>query len=207
MAEHIHLDIFFDFMCPFVYRAAVWLDRVREGMGDGMSICWRYFSLEQVNSQQGLEWKLWEQPDDFPSRGLWAFGAAEAARCQGEDAFNRFHSALLHARHVQGKDIAERSVLAEVASGVGLDMPRFQEDLVERELLSTLVEDHRTAVEEFGVFGTPTVVFPGGRAVFIKLTEVPPAGDAPALFQELVQLSTVRTYVREIKRPQRPDKG
>ncbi|MDP6100999.1 MAG: DsbA family protein [Dehalococcoidia bacterium] len=207
MAGHTHLDIFFDFLCPFVYRAATWLDRVWEGSDNELSIRWRYYSLEQANSQEGPGWKLWEQPDDYPSRGLWAFRAAEAARCQGKDAFNRFHSTLLRARHQQGKDLSDRNVLAEVASGVGLDMPRFQEDLKRRELLSSLAEDHRTAVEEFGVFGTPTVVFPGGRAVFIKLTEVPPAGDALALFHELMQISTVRTYVLEIKRPQRPKKG
>ena len=107
-------------------------------MGPKLTINWRYFSLEQVNSQQGPEWKLWEQPDDFASRGLWAFRAAEAARGQGEVSFERFHSALLHARHQQGKDIADRGLLAEVASAVGLEVSRFREDLARRELLARL---------------------------------------------------------------------
>ena len=49
-------------------------------MGAKLTINWKYFSLEQVNNQQGLQWKLGEQPDHYPSRGLRAFWAAEAAR-------------------------------------------------------------------------------------------------------------------------------
>ncbi len=207
MADPIALDIYFDYLCPFVYRANAWLEKVQEGMGGGLSIRWRYFSLEQVNSQQGPEWKLWEQPDDFASRGLWAFRAAEAARGQGEVSFERFHSALLHARHQQGKDIADRGVLADVASVAGLEISRFREDLARRELLARLAEDHTAAVEQFGVFGTPTIVFPDGQAVFIKLTEIPPPAEALAVFHELQQLATARTYVREVKRPQRPERG
>ncbi len=51
-------------------------------MGPKLTINWKYFSLEQVNSQQEPEWKIWEQPEDYPSRGIHAFRAAEAARQQ-----------------------------------------------------------------------------------------------------------------------------
>ncbi len=207
MAEPVALDIYFDYLCPFVYRANAWLEKVKEGMGAGLSIRWRYFSLEQVNSREGPEWKLWEQPDDFASRGLWAFRAAEAARCQGEAPFERFHSALLHARHQQGKDIADRGVLTEVAAAAGLELSRFREDLARRELLARLTEDHATAVEQFGVFGTPTIVFPGGQATFLKLAEVPPAEEALAVFHELLKMATARAYIREVKRPQRPERA
>ena len=207
MAETIALDIYFDYLCPFVYRANAWLEKVKEGMGAGLSIRWRYFSLEQVNSQQGPEWKLWEQPDDFRSRGLWAFRAAEAARCQGEALFERFHTALLGARHQQGKDISDQEVLMGVASAVGLELSRFREDLARRELLGRLAEDHTTAVEQFGVFGTPTITFPGGQATFLKLAELPPDEEALAVFHELLKLATARTYILEVKRPQRPERA
>lgn len=204
MVEPVALDVYFDYLCPFVYRASLWLKKVREEMDDGLSIRWKYFSLEQVNSQQGPGWKLWEQPDDFPSRGLWAFRAAEAASLQGEAAFERFHFALLQARHQQGRNIADLEVLTQVASVAGLEHARFREGLGQRESLSRLAEDHTFAVENFGVFGVPTIIFPGGHAVFVKMSETPPPEECPAVFHELLQLATNRAYIQELKRPQRP---
>jgi hypothetical protein len=65
-------------------------------MGPKLTLNWRYFSLEQANNEQGPQWKIWEQPEDCPSRGLRAFWAAEAAQRQGEAVFDRFH--LPHSR-------------------------------------------------------------------------------------------------------------
>ena len=126
MSDSVSLDIYFDYLCPYVYRAAIWLQRVKEDMEVKLTINWKYFSLEQVNNQQGPEWKIWEQPEDYPSRGLRAFQAAEAARRQGEAAFGFFHIALLKARHKQKQDIADVSTLIQVAESVDLEMAQFQ---------------------------------------------------------------------------------
>ncbi|GIW03921.1 MAG: hypothetical protein KatS3mg059_0541 [Thermomicrobiales bacterium] len=99
----IAMDVYFDYGCPYVHAAAVWLRAVQHQLGERLIIRWRYFPLEQVNSGEGPDWKLWEQPSDFKSRGRDAFHAAIAARQQGEDAFQRFHYALLDLKHVQGK--------------------------------------------------------------------------------------------------------
>jgi predicted DsbA family dithiol-disulfide isomerase len=206
MSDTVHIDVFFDFGCPYVYNAAVWLQKVKEDMGGKLAINWKYFSLEQVNSQNGPDWKLWEQPEDYPSRGRRAFQAAEAARRQSEAAFSRFHMALLRARHEQSRDIADVNTLIEVAKSSGLAMPRFQEDLSNRQLLSKLAEDHTLAVETLGVFGTPTLVFPGGQAVFLKIMSVPPPKECLQLFKEIRHLAEQRQYVQEVKRPARPGK-
>ncbi len=168
-----------------------------------LAINWRYFSLEQVNSQQGPQWKIWEQPEDYPSRGLRAFQAAEAARRQGEAAFGSFHMALLRARHEQHKDIADISTIIQVAESVELEMTQFQKDLSDRQLLAKLAEDHTFAAESLGVFGTPTLVFPEGRAVFLKMSPPPPE-ESLAVFAEVQQLAERRHYIQEIKRPGTP---
>ncbi len=95
---------------------------MKEEYGDRLRIKWYSFPLEQVNSTQGPKWKLWEQPDDYKSRGLWAFRGGEAARLQGETAFERYHMALLGARHRENRDIADREVLIEVARETELDV-------------------------------------------------------------------------------------
>lgn len=176
---------------------------MKEELGPKLVTNWKYFSLEQVNNQQGPEWKLWEQAADYPSRGLYAFWAAEAARRQGQGAFERFHNALLRARHEQKRDIADMNTLAEVAEGVGLDIDRFQTALSDRRLLSKLAQDHTFAVEKLGVFGTPTLVFPESKAIFLKMSSSPPRKESLSVFTELHHLVDRRRYIQEIKRPQR----
>ena len=179
---------------------------MKEDAGSKLSINWKYFSLEQVNSQQEPQWKIWEQPEDYASRGLNAFLAAEAARRQGEAAFGSFHFALLRARHEQRQDIADIDTLVKVAEGINLNMAQFREDLGDRRLLSKLAEDHIYAVETLGVFGTPTLVFPERRAIFLKLASPPSPEESLPVFVELRQLAERRQDIQEVKRPQAPDK-
>ena len=173
---------------------------MKEDIGPKLSLNWRYFSLEQVNSQQGPQWKIWEQPEDYPSRGLRAFRAAEAARQQGKDAFDSFHIALLRARHEQRQDIADVNTLIKVAEGAGLEMTQFQRELGDVRLLAKLAEDHTLAVETLGIFGTPTLVFPERRAIFLKMSPPPPK-ECLSVFNELRLLAEQRRYIQEVKRP------
>ncbi len=157
--------------------------------------------MEQVNSQQGPQWKIWEQAEDYASRGLRAFRAAEAARRQGEAAFDRFHISLLRAKHEQRRDIADVNILIEVAESVGLEMTLFRKDFADRHLLIRLAEEHTFAVESLGVFGTPTLVFAQRQAIFLKMSVPPPPGESLSVFTELHHLVDRRRYIQEIKRP------
>lgn len=178
---------------------------MKEEIGEGLAISWRYFSLEQVNSQQGPDWKIWEQPPEYPSRGMGAFRSAEAARRQGEAAFESFHFALLKARHEERLDIADTNTLNDVAAGVNLDMTRFHKDFNDSRILDSLARDHTLAVEKLGVFGTPTLVFPGGQAVFLKMLPPPPPDESINLFKQLRQLAEQRPYIHEVKRSEPPE--
>ena len=178
---------------------------MNEETGHKVALNWKYFSLEQVNNQQGQQWKIWEQPEDYPGRGLRAFRAAEAARRQGEAAFESFHIALLRAKHEQSRDISDMDTLIEVAERVDLRMAQFQDDLGDRQLLVKLAEDHTFAVESLGIFGTPTLVFPERQAIFLKMSSPPPPGESLSVFAELRRLVERRRYIQEIKRPQYPD--
>ena len=204
MDDTVTLDIYFDYLCPYVYNATVWLQRVKAGIGPKLTINWKYFSIEQVNSQQGPQWKIWEQPENYSSRGLSAFRAAEAARHQGEAAFSSFHIALLRAKHEQHQDIADMKTLIKVAESVDLEMAQFQKDLGDHRLLAKLTEDHTFAVETLGLFGTPTLVFPERQAIFLKMSSPPPPEESLSVFAELRYLAERRRYIQEIKRPQLP---
>ncbi|MCL4394164.1 MAG: DsbA family protein [Chloroflexi bacterium] len=177
---------------------------MKEQIGDELQINWRYFSLEQVNSDQGPDWKLWEQPADYRSRGRLAFHAAEAARRQGREAFDRFHMALLKARHEQAKKIFEMQTLLDTAREAGLDLPRFEADLANPALLEKLREDHTYAVEKYGVFGTPTLVLTDGRAAYLKMKPAAPYEESVAVWHDLHRTIAQRPYVEEVKRPVPP---
>lgn len=184
----------------------MWLRSVQELLGDRVQITWRSFSLEQANRtnrETDPQWRIWEQPDDYPSGGLWAFRAAEAARNQGPAAYDRYRMALLRARHEEGRDIADTKVLCDVAGQQGLDLERFRGDLADRSLLRRIGSDHERAVEEFDIFGTPSLVFGPGQVAYVKMLPPPPAEQALAAFDAIRTLVADLRTVVEVKRPQK----
>ena len=165
---------------------------------------WSYFPLEQVNSAEGPEWKLWEQPDSHRSRGRPAFQAAIAARNQGEAAFERFHMALLQARHAENQDHWKRTTLLAAAKEAELDLERFEREMTDRSLLPKIGEDYTKAREVHGVFGTPTFVFPNGASGYLKMLPPAPPEESVTIFEEFVRTIRDRPYISEIKRPTKP---
>lgn len=174
---------------------------MKEEIGPKLVIEWRYFSLEQVNNQHGPHWNVWEQPEGYASRGLYAFWAAEAARHQSVAAFEAFHMALLRAKHQEHCNIADLDTLVEVAQSADLDMTRFRHDLTDPALLTKLAEDHTFAVNNLGVFGTPTLVFGERQVIFLKMSAPPPPEESLSVFAEIHHLADRRRYIHEIKRP------
>ncbi|MCI0869738.1 MAG: DsbA family protein, partial [Chloroflexi bacterium] len=154
----------------------MWLDRVKQVYGDDMEITWRNFSLEQnaftlKQKSEGTEsdWKVWEQEDPTQGRSLMGQIAAEAARRQGPELYDKFHLALLTARHGGDGRIAlnEEEPLVDLAQQVGLDTAKIREDLRDPALRKSIGADHEDAVSQ-SIFGTPTFVFENGNAAFIK---------------------------------------
>lgn len=194
-------DVFFDYLCPFVYRTFVLLQNVRDSGERKLQIRWRYFSLTQVNSKDD-GWTVWDAPESERVRGRLAFKAAEAARRQ--EAFEEFHLRLLQGRHRDRLDIDDVSVVKRVADEAGLDLDRFRKDLADPKILSALARDHRDAVGQHGVFGTPTLVFPGGAMAYVRLSEAPEASDSLGVFDRLVSIVAEEPRILEIKRPVKP---
>jgi predicted DsbA family dithiol-disulfide isomerase len=197
----IRFDVFFDFQCPFVYRASVLLDNVgRSGLRD-LEVSWRYFSLAQVNSKDD-GWTVWDAPALERVRGRLAFKAAEAARRQ--DRFEDFRLPLLLARHRDRLDLDDATVVERVAVESGLDLDRFREDLADPTILASLARDHTQAVAEHGVFGTPTFVFAGGEAAYVRLSDTVEGAASVEVFDRLVSVAASEPRILEIKRPRKP---
>ena len=197
----MQLDVFYDYLCPFVYRASVLLQNVRDSGERELEVRWRYFSLTQVNSKDD-GWTVWDAPEAEHVRGRLAFKAAEAARRQ--DGFEDFHMRLLRARHLDRVDIDDVAVLERVADESGLELDRFRKDIADSKILAALSRDHRGAVAEYGVFGTPTFVFPGGATAYVRLSEAPDPAGSLGIFERLVSIVAEEPRILEIKRPVKP---
>ena len=198
--EPIQFEVFFDYQCPFVYRAANLIDGVRRS-GREVEVRWRYFSLTQVNSKDD-GWTVWDAPAEEKVRGRLAFQAAEAARRQGR--FEALHMPLLLARHRDRLDIDDAAVVEQVAVVAGLDMPRFRADLADPSTLEPLQRDHGEAVRVWGVFGTPTLVFADGASAYVRLSSAVDGERPEQVFDRLVEVAADEPRILEIKRPVRP---
>ena len=201
----IEFDLFYDYNCPFVYRSAQMLENVRASGERAVKVNWRFFSLTQVNHLQDPDaepWTAWHAPDTEPVKGRLAFKAAEAARRQG--GFDRFHIALLDARHRLRLDIESMEVVEQVARDSGLDLDRFRADVADPAIIDRLERDHTEARRTHGVFGTPTFVFPDGDAAYVRLAQPPSGADAVRIFDRIVGFTEDEPAILEIKRPVRP---
>jgi predicted DsbA family dithiol-disulfide isomerase len=199
--EVIELEVFYDYLCPFVYRASVLLQNLGLSRASRLNVTWRYFSLTQVNSKDE-GWTVWDAPASERVRGRLAFMAAEAARLQ--DRFEDFHMPLLEARHRDRLDLDELDAVERVAVDSGLDLERFRKDLAAPDILAALARDHRQAVSEHGVFGTPTFVFGDGASAYVRLAQAPDAADSDRVFDHFYAIAAGEPSILEIKRPRRP---
>jgi len=199
------VEVYYDYVCPYVYAGALWVRDVKTALGDEIEFVWRSFPLEQVNSAEGPEWKVWEQADNYVSRGFYALRGAEAAKLQGPDHFINYHYSILEARHVEDQNIGRKNVVIDAARTAGLDMDAFERALADRSLLGNIGNDYETARAQHGVFGTPTFVFPGGEAAYMKMRPKAPEEDAVTVWNDFVATVVGRPYVHEIKRPYKPE--
>jgi predicted DsbA family dithiol-disulfide isomerase len=180
----------------------VWLRNVEESTGQRQEIEWKPFVLAQINSKEGPEWKAWEQPDDSKVRGMLALKAGLASMRQGRDPYDKFHLALVKARHEQRKELGDINVVLDCAREAGLDIERLQKDMKDPDILRTIAESHDEGVKK-GVFGVPTFVFPNGQSAFLKMF-YPDKEQSAEVYESLIKLMSSWINIGEIKRPQPP---
>jgi predicted DsbA family dithiol-disulfide isomerase len=200
-AENYNVDVYFDYACPFAWAAQLWLDDVKEELGDRLDVTWRIFPLEQANASDP-DFRIWEQPNDGKSSTLRSFQGFHAAKQQGDEAFKKFHASLFRKRHVDGRNLAGQAVLESAAEDAGLDMDRFRNDLTSDAVFRQIEEDFSHSQSELSVFGTPTIVFENDEGAYLKLNYTDMPSDPVEFFYDFVGTVRDRPSVIEIKRPQ-----
>ena len=184
---------FYDFTCQYSYRAWMWFERLRAA-GSELEIDWRPFVLKEVN-REDTEPSLLSGPT-IDSVAVLALALAEVLR---DDAgADSYRSAVFHAMHA-GDERPLRDDVLDIAARSGLDTDGFRRD--ETLWLGSVRESHEGAVVARGVFGTPTLVFDDNSALYLKLTELPPAANDRELWDSVSTLATSFPEVAELKRP------
>lgn len=149
----MRFEITFDYLCPFARNAA---EAVINGLEQGRDwdVTFRPFSLSQVHVEEN-------DPDVFedPKKsGILALHWGLAVRDSQPEHFPAAQVALFGARHDDGRDISDESVIRAALEPTGLDVDAAAEVVASGAPAKTLAAEHTEAVDRWRVFGVPTFI-------------------------------------------------
>ena len=149
----MRFEITFDYLCPFARNAN---EAVVEGLRQARDwdVVFRPFSLAQAHVEEGEPSVF----DDTTKSGILALQWGIAIRDNDPDVFPAAHLALFAARHDDGLDISDESVIRSALSGTGVDIEAIAEIVASGVPAKTLASEHTEAVDRWEVFGVPTFI-------------------------------------------------
>jgi protein-disulfide isomerase len=184
----MQVTCYYDYTCPYSYRAFQWLGRVERVLPD-VAVGWQTFALKEANRDPSAP-----SPFDDPEVSSVSVLALALAHAAQDGDFARYHAAVFEAMQV-GR-VEEQDLLA-AAADAGVDIDSFQRE--RPRWLDTLAAAHHEATSRWHVFGTPTLIL-DGDAVFLKLAGVPPATADEEVWGALCVLARCHPELIEIKR-------
>jgi hypothetical protein len=152
------VEVFFDYTCGFSNRARRWLDALED-----VPVRWRPFSLLEQNRRDAGP-PVFDRPEHADNVSLVALAVHEAVRADVGD-LDAYRRAMFTAWHDQPGRLSTSDI---VEFGRSAGLRRFDHDRA----FAALAAEH-AAAQALGVFGTPTLVFDDGQAVYVKLDNVP----------------------------------
>ncbi len=184
-----------DYRCPF---ARIGHLHVIEGLraGADWDVTFAPFSLGQAHVTEG-DPDVWDEPEK--ETGLLALQVGVTVRDQHPDAFLDVHEAIFDARHVDGADLRDESVLRGVLERHGLDADQVLE-AARGGALDAVHKEHDRVVADHDVWGVPTFIA-DGQSVFVRLMEGPDHdGDvATSTVERVLDLVTGWPQLNEFK--------
>ncbi len=169
-----------DYRCPF---ARIGHQHVIGGLRAGGDWEVRYvpLSLGQMHVEEGQP-DVWDDPGQ--DSGILALQVGTTVRDHFPEQFLETHLALFDARHVEGRDLRERSVLTEILDEHGVPATAVFAEVDSGAALKQVRADHESVVDGADAWGVPTFIV-GDQAVFVRLMEGP--GDDDELARRSVE--------------------
>ncbi len=188
----------FDVMCPYAFQTSLWMRDVRDQLG--LQVDWRFFSLEEVNREEGKK-HPWERE--------WSYGwsmmrIGALLRRIDMDLLDRWYLAAGTALHVDGRKPHRPEVAEELLVELGLDPAHVQQAIDDPTTHDEVMADYQKVVDGGG-WGVPTLVFPDGQTFFGPVVIDPPTGDAAVRLWHLVTGWLEFPHLYEVQRPKTRD--
>ena len=191
------VDFHFDPMCPFAYQTSLWIRNVRDEVG--ITVDWRFFSLEEVNRFEGKK-HPWERPWSY-GWSLMRIGAL--LRRRGMDVLDAWYAAVGRELHELGGKPHDPEVARRLLGDIGLAPGLLDDALADETTHDEIRADHQRVVDAGG-YGVPTLFFPDGQCLFGPVLVDPPTGrDAVRLWQVVSGMAEL-PHVYELQRPKAP---
>ncbi len=191
------VDFHFDIMCPYAYQTSLWIREVRDLAG--IDVRWRFFSLEEVNRDEGKK-HPWERE--------WSYGwsmmrVGAYLRRQDMGLLDRWYAAAGAALHEHGRKPHRPDVAEAILSEIGLDPGIVADAISDPTTGDEVLAEHELVVSKGG-FGVPTMIFDDGQTLFGPVLVDPPRGDAALRLWALVTGWLEFPTVYEMQRPKAP---
>jgi 2-hydroxychromene-2-carboxylate isomerase len=188
------LDFHFDPMCPFAYATSVWLRDVRAQTG--ITVHWRFFSLEEVNRAEGKK-HPWERPWSY-GWSLMRIGAL--LRRRDPSALDAWYARVGAELHQHGGKPHDPDVARRLLDELGLGGATLDAAMADPTTHDDVRADHERVLAAGG-YGVPTLFFPDGQCLFGPVLIDPPAGERALRLWEVVTGMLEFPHLYEIQRP------
>jgi hypothetical protein len=161
----------YDYRCPFARNVHEHLvEAVRAGAEWDLE--YLPFSLTQSHVEEGGT-PVWDAAEK--AADLTAIEAGLVVRERFPDRFLDVHIGLFAARHDEGRDLREETVVRAVLESNGVDADEVFAAIAEGWPRQAFRKAHEAAVADHQVFGVPTFIT-GDAAVFVRIM-TRPGGD------------------------------
>ena len=187
------VDFHFDVLCPWAYQTSKWIRDVRRQ--NGLSINWRFFSLEEINRFEGKK-HPWERPWSY-GWSLMRIGAV--LRRASMEQLDAWYERSGRALHEEGLRVHEPDVARALLGEIGLDPATVDAALDDPTTHDEVRAEHDRVVAAGG-FGVPTLFF-GDQALFGPVLIDPPTGAEALRLWDAVTAWLEFPHLYEIQRP------
>lgn len=191
------VDFHFDVMCPWAYQTSLWMRSARDQLG--LTVNWRFFSLEEVNRVEGKK-HPWERE--------WSYGwsmmrIGALLRRTDMSLLDQWYAVAGKALHVDGNKPHDPAVARHLLAEMGLDPALVDAAIADSTTHDEVHVEHQRVMDSGG-YGVPTLIFPDGQSLFGPVLLDPPTGEAAVRLWQAVVAWREFPQLFELQRPKMP---